>query len=66
IDTRLCRGMEKAVAAAARDAARDKQGGAVVLLSPACASFDQYAHFAARGDHFKACVAGLGRARGAA
>ncbi|MBV9803192.1 MAG: hypothetical protein JO130_08390, partial [Solirubrobacterales bacterium] len=28
--------------------------GEVVLLSPACASFDQYADFEARGDHFRA------------
>lgn len=27
--------------------------GEVVLLSPACASFDQYPSFAARGDHFQ-------------
>jgi UDP-N-acetylmuramoylalanine--D-glutamate ligase len=30
--------------------------GEVVLLSPACASFDQYANFEARGDHFRALV----------
>jgi UDP-N-acetylmuramoylalanine--D-glutamate ligase len=30
--------------------------GEVVLLSPACASFDQYADFEARGDHFRALV----------
>jgi UDP-N-acetylmuramoylalanine--D-glutamate ligase len=27
-----------------------------VLLSPACASFDQYRDFEARGDHFRQLV----------
>jgi len=44
--------MEHAVALA-RAAA---QAGEVVLLSPACASFDQYPDFEARGDHFRALV----------
>jgi UDP-N-acetylmuramoylalanine--D-glutamate ligase len=61
-----CGDMATAVAAAARDAAADPAGGAVVLLSPACASFDQYRDFAARGDDFRDCVAALGRVRGAA
>ncbi len=30
--------------------------GEVVLLSPACASYDQYPDFEARGDHFRALV----------
>lgn len=30
--------------------------GSVILLSPAAASFDQFANFGARGDHFKALV----------
>ncbi len=33
--------------------------GEVVLLSPACASYDQYPDFEARGDHFRALVEGL-------
>jgi UDP-N-acetylmuramoylalanine--D-glutamate ligase len=41
---------------AAHDAA---QPGEVVLLSPACASFDQYPDFEARGEHFRALVEAL-------
>ena len=35
------------------------QSGDVVLLSPACSSFDQYSSYAERGDHFKRLVAQL-------
>jgi UDP-N-acetylmuramoylalanine--D-glutamate ligase len=50
---RDCGDLEHAVAAA-RAAARP---GDVVLLSPACASYDQYGDFEARGRHFKELVA---------
>jgi UDP-N-acetylmuramoylalanine--D-glutamate ligase len=30
----------------------------VILLSPACASFDQYTSFEDRGRHFRSLVAG--------
>jgi UDP-N-acetylmuramoylalanine--D-glutamate ligase len=58
-----CGTLERAVAAAARDAARDGRAGAVVLLSPACASFDQYPNFEVRGDAFVRAVAGLAGAQ---
>ncbi|HWJ75013.1 MAG TPA: UDP-N-acetylmuramoyl-L-alanine--D-glutamate ligase [Kaistia sp.] len=48
--------MDRAVALAAEDAARDAEPEPVVLLSPACASFDQYRNFEKRGDHFRELV----------
>jgi UDP-N-acetylmuramoylalanine-D-glutamate ligase len=48
----LCGDLERAVARA-RVAAR---AGDVVLLSPACASYDQYPSFEERGAHFRALV----------
>ncbi len=49
----ICRTMEAAVEAAGRDALDAASPHPVVLLSPACASFDQYANFEKRGDHFR-------------
>ena len=45
-----------AVAAAAADAADDAGHEPVVLLSPACASYDQFKNFERRGDAFRALV----------
>lgn len=51
--------LENAVRHAAADAERDEIAGAVVMLSPACASFDQFKNFEVRGDHFVSLVAAL-------
>jgi len=44
---------------AVRAAAASARPGDVVLLSPACASFDMFDHFEHRGDVFKAAVGAL-------
>ena len=48
-----------ALAPAVRRARERSRPGDVVLLSPACASYDQFRNFEDRGDQFKALVRGL-------
>ncbi len=45
--------------AAVARAAADAEAGEVVLLSPACASYDAYDNFEQRGEHFRALVEAL-------
>jgi UDP-N-acetylmuramoylalanine--D-glutamate ligase len=54
-----CDTLPNAVAAAAETAAASPGGEPVVLLSPACASFDQYPNFEVRGNHFRDLVRAL-------
>jgi UDP-N-acetylmuramoylalanine--D-glutamate ligase len=67
-----CGAIDAAVAQAYADAEAASQASgqeAVVLLSPACASFDQFADFEARGEAFRAAVqrlAGEAETKGAA
>ena len=51
--------LEVAVANAARDAEASGLPDPVVLLSPACASFDQYRNFEIRGTAFRDLVSAL-------
>jgi UDP-N-acetylmuramoylalanine--D-glutamate ligase len=48
--------IERAVAEAAQDAEASGLENPVVLLSPACASYDQFANFEVRGDAFRDLV----------
>jgi UDP-N-acetylmuramoylalanine--D-glutamate ligase len=51
--------LERAVELAAADAEAADVAEPVVLLSPACASFDQYRNFEVRGDKFRELVRAL-------
>jgi UDP-N-acetylmuramoylalanine--D-glutamate ligase len=54
-----CGTLEVAVGRAAADAAASSAREPVVLLSPACASYDQFRNFEERGERFRALVAAL-------
>ncbi len=55
----VCETLETAVPRAASDAAASGVADPVVLLSPACASFDQFPDFEKRGDRFRELVKAL-------
>ena len=55
VPVKSCEMLHEAVSCAARAA----EPGDVVLLSPACASFDQFRDYEARGDAFRAAVEAL-------
>ena len=55
VELHRCAGLEDAV----RRATAAAQPGEVVLLSPACASFDAFENFERRGDRFREIVEGL-------
>ena len=59
VQTRQCEDLQSALAEAHSDAQAAAADVAVVLLSPACASFDQFENFEARGDAFRALVQAL-------
>ena len=54
-----CGTLDVAVAAAARDAQASDTVEPVVLLSPACASYDQFPNFEIRGEAFREAVRAL-------
>jgi UDP-N-acetylmuramoylalanine--D-glutamate ligase len=57
--------LEAAIRAASAAARAFGAGEAVVLLAPACASYDQFANFEARGDAFRALAAAEAEGGGA-
>ncbi len=54
-----CGTLDVAVEQATLDAMGGGAAAPVVLLSPACASYDQYRNFEIRGDAFRALVEAL-------
>lgn len=61
-----CGDLKQAVTRAGRDAAHSTAAASVVLLSPACASYDQFKNYEERGDMFRRLVAEAASSSGAA
>lgn len=59
VETVACGTLDVALARAAVDAQASSAAEPVVLLAPACASFDQYPSFEARGAEFRELAAAL-------
>lgn len=58
VPAQVCGTLERALDAACRDAKAAGEPGAVILLSPACASQDQFKDYEHRGDMFRSLVQG--------
>ena len=59
VSYKKCKDLKQATTCALHDAMEDGGTGAVVLLSPACASFDQFKNFEDRGDAYRQIVSDL-------
>lgn len=61
-----CGDLKTAVAKAKEDAAGSNYGSPVVLLSPACASYDQFRNFQERGERFRELAGDIAQENGEA
>jgi UDP-N-acetylmuramoylalanine--D-glutamate ligase len=59
VETHVCESLERAVEEAYREARQDGSREVAVLLSPACASYDQFTNYESRGDTFRSLVRSL-------
>jgi len=58
-ETQICGTLERAVEEAFRAAREDDAAEVAVLLSPACASYDQFTNYESRGDKFRSLARSL-------
>lgn len=58
-ESRICGTLDVAVEEAFREARQADADEVAVLLSPACASYDQFTNYESRGDRFREVVQGL-------